>query len=979
MKKTLGLVLAVAMLCTMIMPMSISATVFTDTAATKYEKAVDVLSSIGIVEGRSEEAFEPDATLTRAEAATIILRLQGMEGKVAGKDIFTDVTSEHWAYANVAAAYGLGIINGMGDGTFAPDAVVTSAQAAKMLICALGYAVQADAQGGFPAGYVAKAGQLGIYDNVEAKTDGEITRGEFAIMVYNAIDVDVYEKTVYGDQAYEYEVKEDVTIISRDLKIFKIEGQVTAAANGYVSLPSKQLSDNEVVIGGRIYDKGETAASTLLARNVVAYADFTDDENPVLLYIAEANQGNILTLDAGDIVSTKTNKSEVVYEMENKEYTAKLTNAVMVKNGDYLGQTWSSSDIYPDCGTVTLVSNSGNTYAYVIVESYTDYVVQSVNADSKIVYFKNYGGKTQMEIDVNALDKKVEIIDADGNAVELKKLAEWTILSVLESSSRITAIVSKDTVNGVVLEESRKGILIGEKTFELAASLEKAPLAVTKPTVGKNATYYLDFMGKIAAVNRNAGSNHLYAYMKNIGVDGGSAFASDIKAEMFDLAASKMNIVDFTDRVVFVTSENIEKTIDKEDLLKETDIYKNGAGVPQLVRFERNENGAIKKLEVAQDFRCDFYGKDEEIRQQAFSLEFSTDGEAKMYKKGGIKTTSYFNSVGGNFIAGKYIISAQTKTLTIGKNYTAKDFTVTNSTTGWSRDLKSKFTTGYDANDGGLLAVIVKNNKELADYEAGLGGGDNVSYAQTKGKKPGVVVSITKGINEEEQTVSFLNLLTASGKLKIAVPDEFKINYGQLNCVIAKEEARVFNNPESKGLVVTRKGSTITRKLEESYIYIEDLAIGDVVKYDINSSNEAVMLNVLMKADNPGFVSFGLTETGFDQPSTTESYQMGIKDEYWYTGHDAVYCSVIDKATSDGRAVSTTYVPDSNAGYEKTNTSKVRKYSFPIPNTTIIVDLEANTVKTGSYLDAAPGDTICSCYGMGGTQDSNALTVIYKK
>ena len=48
---------------------------------------------------------------------------------------FTDVDASHWAKNYIQTAYNLGIIAGMGDGTFAPDAPVTYEQALKMVVC----------------------------------------------------------------------------------------------------------------------------------------------------------------------------------------------------------------------------------------------------------------------------------------------------------------------------------------------------------------------------------------------------------------------------------------------------------------------------------------------------------------------------------------------------------------------------------------------------------------------------------------------------------------------------------------------------------------------------------------------------------------------------------------------------------------------------------------------------------------------------
>ena len=48
---------------------------------------------------------------------------------------FTDVKSADWFYTNVADAYELGLINGKGEGTYAPDDNLTYAEAIKLAAC----------------------------------------------------------------------------------------------------------------------------------------------------------------------------------------------------------------------------------------------------------------------------------------------------------------------------------------------------------------------------------------------------------------------------------------------------------------------------------------------------------------------------------------------------------------------------------------------------------------------------------------------------------------------------------------------------------------------------------------------------------------------------------------------------------------------------------------------------------------------------
>ena len=92
--------------------------------------AISTMAALGIVNGRSDGSFDPDASITRAEFAAICARFD--EGCVSGASAFTD-TSGHWAEAEIGRAAALGWIQGYSDGSFRPDQYITRAQAVTMI------------------------------------------------------------------------------------------------------------------------------------------------------------------------------------------------------------------------------------------------------------------------------------------------------------------------------------------------------------------------------------------------------------------------------------------------------------------------------------------------------------------------------------------------------------------------------------------------------------------------------------------------------------------------------------------------------------------------------------------------------------------------------------------------------------------------------------------------------------------------------
>lgn len=71
--------------------------------------------------GFGDGTFKPEAMITRAQLAKIYVNILGLEIPEPDVQAFNDVTKEHWAFAYVHALKDAGIIKGYGDGTFKPD------------------------------------------------------------------------------------------------------------------------------------------------------------------------------------------------------------------------------------------------------------------------------------------------------------------------------------------------------------------------------------------------------------------------------------------------------------------------------------------------------------------------------------------------------------------------------------------------------------------------------------------------------------------------------------------------------------------------------------------------------------------------------------------------------------------------------------------------------------------------------------------
>lgn len=109
---------------------------FSDVAVNAwYNNAVSTLTNSGIINGRPDGTFDPNASITRAEFAALAVRFFG--GEYEGEDHFTDI-SGHWANSEINRSAERRLVNGYEDGTFRPNNSITRAEAITIVNRVLG-------------------------------------------------------------------------------------------------------------------------------------------------------------------------------------------------------------------------------------------------------------------------------------------------------------------------------------------------------------------------------------------------------------------------------------------------------------------------------------------------------------------------------------------------------------------------------------------------------------------------------------------------------------------------------------------------------------------------------------------------------------------------------------------------------------------------------------------------------------------------
>jgi len=96
---------------------------------------VNQVAMAGLMNGTAHRIFAPQTNMSRAMFVQVFANLEGIDlsSYANSPSVFTDVAADAWYFNAVQWGAGLGVISGMGDGTFAPNAPVTREQMATIL------------------------------------------------------------------------------------------------------------------------------------------------------------------------------------------------------------------------------------------------------------------------------------------------------------------------------------------------------------------------------------------------------------------------------------------------------------------------------------------------------------------------------------------------------------------------------------------------------------------------------------------------------------------------------------------------------------------------------------------------------------------------------------------------------------------------------------------------------------------------------
>ena len=587
-KKVLALVLALVMVLGSFS--FVSAADYSDVEGTEYEEAVARLSLLGVLTGYPDGSFKPENTITRAEFAAVAVRAKGLANAAeASKGLptgFSDVQNWHWASGIVGTAAKTGVVNGIGNGLFAPEAPVKYEEAITMLVRALGYEAAAQTKGGYPYGYLIVGNEIGLLDEVKGTQGAPASRGIVAQMTDNALEIPMMIQVGFGQDtkwvvsgSKEHGDNASEQYLLDSMGFDSVKGRVTNVNSNRkgitVSVEDEDEIDRlgktrvsiDVPAGFDIYEVEGVEAKFWYKDDIVISKVLEDAKFDAIKYIEKDEELELITEDEEyDIAKSKDGFIEITI------------------NGD----DYDKKDAKTEADYAKVVFNKDDEVIWAQGYTFDGFLVVEKVDGTDVIGADNY----------DEVDAKDFLIVKDGKEISVEDLEEGDVFYYNDDEE--FAVVSNKSITGEIerVYANNDQVKFAGKNYDIA------PGAI-----------YLDEEGKVDEIE------------------------TDILDELMDEEEEVTMFFNFRNEVVLVLVGDVTGSSDYYVITKDSNRYEGRGGF--MVSLDvRNSKGD----KFAFDLDEDFLGKDKDFLIQgafdgvaSFDANYDTTLEVEgILKKGAV-------------------------------------------------------------------------------------------------------------------------------------------------------------------------------------------------------------------------------------------------------------------------------------------------------------------------------------------------------
>ena len=558
MKKFLSLALALVMTMSLV-TISAGAKDFTDNSKITYSDAVDVMSTIKVVDGYAEGDFRPANTLTRGAASKIICNMilgpttaGALPTSVAP---FKDVPAGSTFAGYIAYCSQQKIINGYADGTFRPAGTLNGYAFMKMLLGALGYdgSIEGFTGANWSVNVAKLAMGIGLDDGLTDGFNGSkaVTREEACLYAFNTLQADMVE---YSDRGSSITVG-GVEIVTNPSKA----EPVTTSSKSDTIKDEKDVADGEEAPSVYTVQFGERYFKDL-EKDSDAYDKFG---RPAAQWAYDDEEICVIA-DEADASYTEGVKAEDVYGDLNLKVSKKYKVYVDGKDqGDNGKVTVEDKDVD--------VELSGNG---TLVEFYKD--------EARMIVIHTFIAEID-DVDTNDDDERIVTVNGMDFVTEEFEEDDMVLYTVGgKDSDEIQTMVAAEKLTGELTKKVGEKYTIDGTVYELSANKTEIDETVSPKN---DVDFYLDPYGYIISIEEAEGEVSVdnLAYV----IDADKSRGSDWAKLLF--ADGKTKVVDTTKNVSTLKNQVVSFKVDEDGVYKLTDKGDESREKLTVTKFEKGD------------------------------------------------------------------------------------------------------------------------------------------------------------------------------------------------------------------------------------------------------------------------------------------------------------------------------------------------------------------------------------------------------
>lgn len=630
----------------------------------EYNRLNHLIVSLGIY---SFTANEQSEKVTRGQFAKMMVDLLNLGNSfISETNSFLDVAADNLYKNEIELVYSYGIMNGVGDELFAPDATITYIQAIKTVVSALGYDSMARAWGGWKDGYIRVARELNLLKRSDVTFDEEITFSTASALISLAARSSIFEIVRIEEKSAVYDDAPGRTVLNYYHNIYEGKGVMTD--NGVNTIRTgNSVSTDSTVIGGLYLTGMKNSYRDYLGCNIRFFYKDEDGVNVLLYAVIDETKNNIVTLNARELLHDDSDFSswQVVAEVNGKKKKYKIHEYRNFMYNGVTDTTFHHDSLKIKSGTLTLIdADEDNVYELVKAWEYSDIVVKNIlledskisaehsEQDFSLIKYGDY----DLAIFENAYGEEVspaEILSGNVLSVFKPKGTNKDIIRFILSDERKDIQVKSTQShnnNGITIsyiEEDTETEAEFSYTYSKLSGLNPAVYPLPEPGYAYSVAF--NYEGFISMMTLKHG-NEEYAYALGMGY-GDKAFERDKVCLHLYFESNSSAVVTIAKKL----SINGIGGYTGADLMEISTLYKDGAIIPQLVKIKLNAKGELSEIRLDNDMDNTLFG---------FNLaEFSLDYEYRN-ANGALTHTKndlYVNGYNNRYVNRMYRVTPETK------------------------------------------------------------------------------------------------------------------------------------------------------------------------------------------------------------------------------------------------------------------------------------------------------------------------------